>query len=241
MERVVTGLKSYHLYAALVVSASHLSPSPPSLSYSLSSISTGSLVRRSLDLGCEARGVRRTLGAWAAEPVARGAAALCFLHGRARRGASSAAARGKAREQRPAGSSVRGGASRSEARRPAALRGRSSRPNPASGRLPQPSCDRIRWRRQAHGGCGAAASSSGAAAAGSASLDAAGRRGSGGGEVAGRASGGGEAELLGFEFFSRKIFLHNFSTAKFFSFEGSLFLFFKKIFCSPIFFFDFPS
>ena len=56
------GLKSYHLYAALVSQPLISLLLPPSLSYSLSSISTGSLVRRSLDLGCEARGVRRTLG-----------------------------------------------------------------------------------------------------------------------------------------------------------------------------------
>ena len=119
MERVVAGAQILSFICGSRLSASHLSPSPPSLSYSLSSISTGSLVRRNLDLGCEARGVRRTLGAWAAEPVARGTAALCFLHGRARRGASSAAARGKARERWRV--TRRGTTSSSSSRRPAGV------------------------------------------------------------------------------------------------------------------------
>ena len=58
-----------------------------------------------------------------------------------------------------------------------------------------------------------------------------------GGPIAG---GGGAAELPRFVFFCRKIFLQNFSTAKFFSLEGSLFPnFFSKNFLLSNFFLEF--
>ena len=92
---------------------------------------------------------------------------------------------------------------------------------------------------------GAAAGSSGSAAAGSASLDAAGRRGVAA-PAAGRWRGGpaaaGRRSSLGFEFFFvAKIFCKIFPLQNFFLLKVPCFLFFQKSFCSPIFFFDFPS
>ena len=102
------------------LSASHLSPSPPSLSYSLSSISTGSLVRRSLDLGCEARGVRRTLGpgllslSLVAQRRCASSTAGRLLRCSTRQGAGAAAGR----EQRPRRRVTRRGTTSSSSSRP---------------------------------------------------------------------------------------------------------------------------
>ena len=176
---------------------------PPSLSYSLSSISTGSLVRRSLDLGCEARGVRRTLGPGllslslvaqrrcASSTAGRGGAHPPLQHAArrgsgGRQGAASAAARHAARHDVQQLFAAAGGGAPSMTARtllPAQSGWRPSsptilRPDPVA----EASTRRLRHRRGLLRrrrcrirlpGCGGEAR----------------RGGSGGGEVAGRASG----------------------------------------------------
>jgi len=117
----------------------------------------------------------------------------------------------------PSSAPPRTGASSGSGRAPERARTGPSAADPATASFPRPRAAGSALRRRRGQirppGCGGEAR----------------RGGSGGGEVAGRASGGWEAELP------------SFFVAKFFSLEGSCFLFFQKIFCSPIFFFDFPS